>query len=1056
MKKLFTNLIHWKVNQSLIPLMFFLLLTSSFTFAQVKISGTITDANGQTLPGVNIGIQGTKNAVASDDQGRYAIDVPANSTLTISYIGYVTQFVSISGKSTIDIKLKESSEALDEVVINVGYGTQKRADVNSSISNIQAKDLQDVPLVSMDKMMQGRASGVLVTNNTGQPGSSVSVKIRGATSIGGTNEPLYIIDGVPISGDATYQSTSGRPLAAGYSNGNPNGVTVSPLAMLNPNDIERIDILKDAAATAIYGSRGANGVVVVTTKSGKKGTGKLVYDSYIAVETQAKLLEPMNLQQYATQQNALSEVYGYGLRPEFVDPSLLGPGTNWQDEIYQTGILTSHQLSFSGGKEGVNYFISGGAVDQEGTVIGSDYRRYNFRTNLTASVNSWLNVGVNLSAATSNENITLNGGQNGIISTSLLSTPDVAVKNLDGSYSGPPPGGSQGSFINPVAQALLNTNNLIRRNFNGNFFADISFTKHLVYRFELGGNAEFTNNAQFFPTYVWGSAKNETAEYTTRSQNSNSYNVKNLLTYINTFGKSNLNVLVGQEANDNQWYGDYYTVKDFVSNSIQQIHLGDQETLVGGDYKGSGSLYSFFTRVIYEFDNKYGMSASWRADGSSKFADGKQWGYFPSVALSWKLSNENFMESTRKYIDNIKLRGSYGKTGNQNAPGGLYSSGLTTWPTFAGNGFGVSNIANPNLTWETSTQTDFGLEFTLFNSKLTTTIDIYRKKSEGFLASLPLPGYLTGYASWAGGVNAPYSNVGSMQNQGIDLSVNYSQNFTKDFSWNSTLIWSKNQNELVSINNGINLIKQTNLNDYTVAMVTNTVVGQPIGQFYGYQSLGIITTQEQLDNAAVPQTGNSPAPSSLGDIEYRDQNGDGIINEKDIVAIGNPQPSFNYGFNNTFKYKNIDFTVFLQGTQGNKIYNLTRRTGTMNASLYQNQLAEAADFYTPDNPDAEYPRPVAGIGHANLLLSDRFVEDGSYLRIQTVTLGYNLPLKTISELKLTRLRLHVGIQNLYTFTKYSGYDPEIGASNQDVLLTGIDNGRYPSPRTFTMGLNVEF
>ena len=1055
MKKLLFNLNHWKLGTISISLIFFL-LTSSFVFAQTKITGTVKDGTGMPIPGANITIQGATKGVSADFDGKYSIDAPSTATLVFTFIGYTTQKIAVNGQNSINVVLRTASQELKDVVINVGYGTQKRGQVNSAISNIQAKDLQDVPLVSVDKMMQGRASGVLVTNNSGQPGSSVSVKIRGATSIGGTNEPLYIIDGIPFSGDANNESTSGRPLAAGYSKGNPANVTVSPIAMLNPNDIEKIDILKDASATAIYGSRGANGVVVITTKTGKKGTGKLTYDSYIAVESQAKLLKTMNLQQYATQQNALATVYGFGLRPEFVDPSLLGEGTDWQDEIYQTGILKSHQLSFSGGKEGMDYFVSGGAVNQEGTVVGSAYKRYNFRTNVNAKVNEWLKIGVNINSAFSNEDITLNGSQNGIVSTSILSTPDVAVKNLDGTYAGPPLGGSQGSFINPVAQALMNTNNLLRKNFMGNFYADLGLAKGLTYRFELGGNAEFTTNDQFNPTYAWGDAVNTHATYTARAQNSSSYNVKNLLTYVNNFGDHNLNVLAGQEANENSWNGNSYSVRDFVSNSIAQIHLGDPTTLTGGDYKGSTSLYSFFTRVVYEYSNRYGVSASWRADGSSKFDNGQKWGYFPSIAVSWKLSNESFMESTKKYIDNIKFRASYGETGNQNISGGAYSSGLSTLITYAGNGFTAANIANPGVTWENSKQSDIGLEFTLFDSKLSTTVDVYRKKSSGFLYPLPLPVYLTGNQPYQGGIASPTSNIGSMQNQGIDLSITYSQKFGENFTWNSTLIYSKNQNELVSMTNGKDLTQSTFLNDYTSAVVTNTVVGQPIGQFWGYQSLGLIRTQEQLDNAAVPNTGNKPAPNALGDVEYKDQNGDGMITEKDVVAIGNPQPTFTYGFNNTFKYKNVDLTIFLQGSQGNKILNLTRRAGTLNANLYQGQLAEAADFYTADNTDAEYPRPVVGLGHANLLISDRYVEDGSYLRIQTMTIGYNLPTDIISQIKLTRLRLHAGIQNLYTFTDYSGYDPEIGSINQNVLLSGVDSGRYPSPRTFTMGLNVEF
>ena len=586
--------------------------------------------------------------------------------------------------------MADNVEKLDEVVV-IGYGTQKKSDVNGSISSIKSSDISDIPQVSFDQMLQGKAAGVTVTNNSGQPGSSVSVKIRGASSLTGTNEPLYVIDGIPISGDATNKSTHGTPIA-GSNFSNAGNVAVSPLSMLNPNDIESMDILKDASATAIYGSRGANGVVIITTKTGKKGTGKISYDTFISIQEQKKLLDAMNLQQYAVLQNTLAGVYGQEKRPEFAHPELLGGGTDWQKEIYKTAVLKNHQLSFSGGKEGVSYYVSGGYTDQEGTVVGSGFKRYTFKTNVDAKLKDWFKVGVNVTAGITNEKLTLNGQQNGIVSTSLLVAPDIAVTNLDGSFAGPPVNESNISFINPVALALSKTNELVRKNFMGNFYAEAKLIKGLEYRFELGANTEFSENTDFLPTYEWGSASNTNAILNTRKQDWYSVNIKNLLTYRTYLGKHGITLLAGQEANESRWKGTALQARGFVSNDIKTISVSQADLLLPtADYIGSQALYSYFGRLIYDFDNKYSITASMRADGSSKFADGNKWGYFPAASATWKLSNESFMESTKKYVDNIKFKVGYGETGNQQVPNYLYGTTLNTSPTGIGTSFLVTN-----------------------------------------------------------------------------------------------------------------------------------------------------------------------------------------------------------------------------------------------------------------------------------------------------------------------------------------------------------------------------
>lgn len=1058
MKKLMTNFIHWNANHRAIPLILFLLLTSNFITAQVKVSGIVSDDKGLSIPGANISVVGTKVAVSTDFDGKYSIDVPVNGTLLFSFIGFDSQRVAVNGRTTINIALKSTSEDLKEVVVRSGYISQKRGDVTSAISSVRAKDIENLKQVSVDQMLQGKAAGVTVTNNSGQPGSSVSVKIRGISSLGGTNEPLYVIDGVPISGDATNKSTSGRPLVGNdfsETSTQTGNSAVSPIAFLNPNDIESMDILKDASATAIYGSRGANGVVIITTKSGKKGTGKLSYDTFFSIQKQTNLLDVLDLSGYAKLQNGLIDALSPSMDKDanFAHPELLGKGTNWQDEIYRTALMKSHQLSFSGGTEGINYYLSGGYVDQEGTVIGSGFKKYTFRTNVNGQVKQWLKVGVSINSGITNEDITLNGSQNGIISTSLLGTPDVVVRDADGNFAGPPENSQGVYFRNPIAEALSNTNKLIRKNFSGNFFADVRLFKGLEYRFEIGGYAEFTDGKEFRPTYQWGATSNNTASLTSRTSEFYSINIKNLLTYKAQLGDHSFTVLAGQESNEGQWKGHSITGLGFFDNSLPELPVASElkDVAPGFAYNGAQTLYSLFGKVIYDFGNRYSISGSIRADGSSKFATGNKWGYFPAISGSWKLSNEAFMQNFTA-IKDIKIRAGYGETGNQQIPNNLYAPRLSLTQSPLGPGFQLSRSPNPDLTWESQKQINLGLDFSLFDSAFNASIDVYKKTSKDFLYQIPLPGYLTGKN---GGVQSAYGNIGTLENKGIDVTLNYNKKFTNNFSWNSTLVLSKYKNELVEISNSSLLIKYALINDYTSKAITKTNVGGPIGTFLGLKSLGIYRSDAEASAGAKNGFGASPVDFVAGDMKYADNNNDGVINESDYGVIGDPNPDFTFGFTNNFAYKNIDLSIFVQGSSGNDIFNLTRRAGTSNSGLYQNQLVEALDFYSPANTDSSLPRPTS-YDHPNLIFSDRFVEDGSYVRIQNVTLGYTFPTDLASKVKLSKLKLYGSVQNLYTFTNYSGYDPEIGSFNQDALLSGVDNGRYPTPRIFSVGINVEF
>jgi TonB-dependent starch-binding outer membrane protein SusC len=1043
-------------------ILFFLLFGAIFiSNAQTTVTGIVSDNKGVTIPGANVTEKGTKNAITTDVDGKYEIKVKNNASLEFSFIGFDSKSVSVNGKTKINVKLEESSEQLNEVVV-IGYGTQKKSDVNGSISSLKAKDLQDLKQVNIDQMIQGKAAGVSVSSNSGQPGSAVSIRIRGTTSISGTNEPLYIIDGVPVSGDATGRATSGRPISGNdfSSNGGSGNNAVSPLSTINPNDVESIDILKDASATAIYGSRGANGVIIITTKSGRKGTGKITYEGFTSVQSVYKELDVMDLRQFATHQNELATLFGSVLRPEFAHPELLGSGTDWQDAVYRTASTKSHQLSFSAAKDGTNYYLSGGFLDQEGILIGSGLKRYTMRLNLDSKVKDWLKVGANLNTGITNENITVNQSFTGLISNTLLQAPDIPVRNIDGTYATAPVDANFTTYFNPVAEALTKDSKLIRKNFLGNVYVEMSLAKGLKYRVELGANTEFSEFTEFRPSSE--PLRNAVADLNERRQNWYSTNIKNLLTYDFSIGEKNkFTLLAGQEANDSHWEGILASAQGFQTNDIYGLNLSDPENRIVTSYKGSQAISSLFGRFIYDFDNKYNLSASIRQDVSSKFdpTSGKQKGTFGGVAASWRLSSEKFMENTRKYVDNIKFRIGYGETGNQQIPNNAYSALLGQQNSGLGAGFLPSNFPNPGLIWESLNQTNVGLDFTAFDSRLSFSLDLYKKVSEGFLFQVPLPLYLTGGGGQYGGISAPFSNLGEMENRGYDITLGYNTKGGKDFSWSSTLVFSHYKNELTDLISGLPLTSEINTNGYLPVVATNTVVGSPIGLFYGYQTDGIFNNLDELNSAPLQfgQTvGTAPGQTYLGDYKYKDINNDGVVDSNDRTFIGNPHPDFTFGFTNSFKYKNFDLSLFLQGSYGNDLLNLTRRSGTANSILGQNLLVESSNYWTPTNTNTDIPRPINIENNTNYNLSDRYVEDGSYVRVQNVTIGYNLPQDLISSAKMSRVRLYASVQNLYTFTKYSGYDPEIGSFNQSPTLAGIDNGRYPSPRTFSFGVNVEF
>jgi len=1051
--------------------------TSVYSQTEKNITGTIKDDKGNLLPGASVTVKNTTIATRTDVNGKFSLNVPASAkSLVVTFVGMQEQDVTIGNKTTINVALSSVAATMADIVV-IGYGTQKRQDVNGAVSSVSAKDIANLPQPSVDQMLQGKAAGVTVTQNSGAPGSATSVHIRGITSFT-QSEPLYVIDGVEVQGNASSNVQLTRP------GGGQEETTVSPLGMLNPNDIESIDILKDASATAIYGSRGSNGVVIITTKRGKNGSTVLTYDGFVGVQQQGKFLDVMNLQQYATLENSLAAAFRITPRSEFADPGKLGPGTNWQKAIFQNAMEQSHNISVAGASGKSDYYVSGGYFDQDGTILGYNFKRYTLRASINSQVKDWLRMGTAFGGSRSDQDVGL-GSNTGIVYNALLATPDQSVYNADGTYAGPAfaqDGTRLGSQYNPVQQALSISNTLTRSNVNGNLYAEIRFFKDLTLRSEVGGDFNWANAQTFNPSYSYGATgvpkeywiTNPTATLNRMITNSTYWTWKEFFNYSHEWGKHNLTALAGREVWESTWDQVPLSGTGFVAgNGIQSIALATAVGASIAEVKNSQVMESYLARAIYTFDNKYSITANIRSDKSSNFAEGNQTGYFPGAAVSWKLSDEKFMQPITGFANLLKLRIGVGTTGNSNVPVYSYGASLKAVATAFGTGFIINNVANPDLKWETAIQKNIGLDFGLLHSRITGSFDYFDKTSKDFIFQQPLPYFLIGgpneYSDNPAGIQSPYYNAGKIQNKGFELTVNSKNIEHSDFTWSTSLTFSHYKNTVVSLNGAPAINQSVNLS-YISLPATRTVEGRPVGEFYGYKVAGVVKTDAELKYlAANPQnvTGtpqvvtNDPGNTNsiwLGDLYYKKMSSDGKggVNVNDRVPLGSPNPDFTYGFTNTFTYKDFDLSIFIYGAHGGKILNALKYQTAGLSSLYQNQLASAADYWTPSNPNSNTPAPRAGIGNANLVMSDRFLESASFLRFQNVRLGYTLPADLAKHVAMKSLKAYVSGQNLFVITNYSGLDPEVGSFNQNPTLMNIDIGRYPAPRVFTFGITAQF
>lgn len=1070
-------------------------MSSSLAFAQSKITGVVKDSTGEPIIGASVTIKGAQGVGAvTDIDGNFSLTVPSGKKqLLVSYIGFTPQTVDVNGKNTFTIVLKEDNQTLNEVVV-VGYGTMKKSDLAGATGSMDEKKMKGSIITNLDQSLGGRVAGVTSMATSGAPGSSTSIRVRGQATINAGAEPLYVVDGVIWNNS----NSSGSSVGLGDALGNGSVSTVSPLSSLNPSDIVSMEVLKDASATAIYGAQGSNGVVLITTKRGKAGEAKFTYDGMVAWQRQGKRIDMLNLREFAEYYNDMSSQGMVFKDDRFSDPSVLGKGTNWQDAIFRTALQHQHQVSAQGGTEKIKYYVSGNYMDQDGTIIGSEFKRYGARVNLDSQLKSWLKLGLSANYSNTDQRLLKADQENGVITYALTTRPDIPIYDINGGYTSISQQGVTNP--NPVALALMDDILYKQNLLTGNVFAEVTPIKNLVWHTEIGYSFNWDRGEVFNPTVdlgTWTRSKN----YCSIQKSTGSFvQFKNYLTYSGSFGKHSFTAMLGQECWKSKWDNARTEAQDLPTNTVHNPSLGDPSTFKISNGFGTAAMASFFTRETYNYDDRYLLTYTFRRDGSSNFGPDNRWGSFHSVAGAWRFSNEWFVRNVAgKWLSNGKLRIGWGQTGNSNIGSGKWSSDMTSIGTGLGTSYRPLRIANLNVHWEKQEQTNIGLDLGLFHDKLGITIDVYKKVSNDMLMPMQLPSYMGTSGNTSSALAAPFGNFGSIENKGLELTINAHPINTKNFSWDSEfeISWNKNKLTKLSGTSSAAILGVGQWND----VVSKSDVGQPLFQFFGYVTDGVYTSYEDIENSPKPVSyGGSNGYNKyntvwVGDVKYKDISGpdgkpDGKIDENDRTYIGNPMPKYTFGWTNTFRYKDFDLSIFINGSVGNKVYNYIRMKLDAMKSVWQNQSSTVLgrSHITAINPNKDYSNgykghnanmvynwyddidnvqvtnptsiPAAHLNdpNENTRVSDRYIENGSYLRVKNITLGYTFPKQWVKHIGLENLRLSCNIQNLWTITGYKGYDPEIGASTSDMngYVYGLDNGRYPSPTVYSFGLNVTF
>ncbi|MDO5607059.1 MAG: TonB-dependent receptor [Capnocytophaga sp.] len=995
-------------------------------FAQERtITGRVTSQDGSPLAGVNIVVRGTQIGTSTDFEGFYRLAaVRQGDVLEFSYVGYITQthrLAEMGGNNTLDVSMAEDAQQLDDVVV-VGYGTQRRSDVTGAVASVNYEELATQPVNNISDALKGRIAGVQVFSNSGAPGGSISVRVRGIGTVNNA-DPLYVVDGIPTS----------------------------DINFLNPNDIASIEVLKDASASAIYGSRGANGVVIVSTKSGKINMPtKITVDTYAGVKNLINNWETTNGAEWLSIQQTLNQTRTSPINLALANSNI---STNWLDEISRTAYVQDVNVNFSGGAEKLIYSVGGGYYDEEGTIIGTDFDRITARFKSEYQAKEYLKIGVNTILQNSNtKNSVSEANVNlGTINTAIKLEPTfpVWIDQQAGVYDY----SKFTDYPNPVAQIAYNNNRTERLNILANAFAELELIKNLKFRTSYGWNRTNTDNYNFTPVYEVNTNQRNLINNVYRYNSKSLYQTwENTINYSRQFGEHNIAALYGftKEKSRFEWLSGS---RNNVPNEDRALWFLD--SAVDGDQaRGSASeftLMSYLGRINYSYADKYLLTATFRADGSSRFSPGNRWGYFPSVALGWKLSEEAFL-SNADWLSSLKLRAGWGQIGNQNISTYPYQTtmnGAAQYRYIFGiaeevwQGYVVTAMRDQNIKWETVESLNVGVDAEFFDKRLGVTLDWFTKDTKNMLLSVPIPlyyGYETG----------PTVNVGEANNKGLELSVQWADNITENFGYNIGVNVSTYKNKMVSIGNGNPITGGA----YYGGSATRTEVGESIGYFFGYKTAGVFQSQAEIDNWAVQQ-GTNNAALQPGDLKFVDVNGDGVVNDNDRTKIGSPDPDFIYGINLGVNYKNWELNAFIQGSQGNEIFN------AMKTHLYNfdetNKHKDMLNSWTPTNTQTDMPRLSGNDRNNTNRTSDRFVEDGSYVRLKNLTLAYNIPSNVLQKINVNQLKLYFSAQNLITLSKYSGADPEIGqVTSTNYLSRGVDLGVYPQAVTYVVGLKLDF
>lgn len=1053
-------------------------LLSTLAFAQGRtLTGTITDDKQAPLTGATVAVKGTTAVTTTDAAGRFSINVPQGGrTLVISFVGMQPQEVAIGSGNVMNVSMQSSAGALADVVV-VGYGRSRRANLTTAQTSVSAKEIEKTVNTTIEQALQGRAAGVYVTQNSGQPGGGISVNIRGVSSLGRT-QPLYVIDGVQIqsSEDVSFGATS----------------TTNPLAGLNPSDIEDMQILQGPSATAIYGSRATNGVVLITTKRGRAGDFKINYSYQYNLQTPPKHLPVMNLSQYAQMVKEYHVLAGGTTPGEFLDPSILGVGTDWQRELFNRAPMNKHQLNFSGGSNNTTYYMSGEYLDQKGIALGSGFKRYGFRLNLDNKPREWATIGANLSFSQTDENLAAtNYGDAGspLIANALRLTPQIPVVNLNGSWgmSDPVNGAGQYAPVNPVALANLITNNNTRKQFLGGLNFGVTPFNGLTLRTSFNGSMGNGLSTYYVPTYnlsQWHN--NPTASLTTGTFQSWYWNWNQLVEYNKQFGKHNVNIMASHESQASMYQVVNAGRTGFLTNDIFDVNAGDANTAVNGGGTYPWAQESYLGRLNYNYDNRYLLTATFRRDGSPYFGENKRWGSFPSVSAAWRLSREKFFNIPA--ISEVKLRYEYGLTGNQGTSNSAVYAAMNNYSTGLGSGvtgFLPATFTNPDFQWEETKTSNFGINLGFLNNRFTLEADYYRKKTSNLILPANLPWYMG--TNGVGSVGAPLVNAGALNTNGWNFTFISTNINTKNFRWETNLNLSHFKTTIDQLYQSSEFLSRTSwwMNNWT----QRSYVGMQPWLFMGYIEEGLFQSIEEIQKSAIPVKSDNVTPVDInaqtglwvGDVKYKDVNGDGKITDRDLTMIGNPWPKLTAGFTNTFSYKGLELSVLITGAYGNDVYNYiaAEASNPNNINLSRNLLVKAMNYakVTTDasgkvymtNPETRVPRIAANqVASDNNFgrITDRFMEDGSYLRLKNVSLSYNLPASILGYTRVIKgLRATIGVQNILTLTNYTGYDPEIGAyvgqgaqggerSNNQAI--GIDFGRYPITPMYNAAISVNF